>query len=121
MPRKQLGAIDAELLAEVDKRAGWLGQTRRVFIERTLQKRLANPDIKVNDCVTGAGEPVYVNLAERELGTLSEPGDSVTLDATYTADQMDDLAARRVSEISPARSTAQVKRDVQPRPKGGKK
>jgi hypothetical protein len=57
---------------------------------------------------------------EQALGTLSESGDSVTLRATYTASQLDDLAARRVSEISPARSTAQVKRGVQPRPKGGK-
>jgi Arc/MetJ family transcription regulator len=48
MPRKQVGAIDADLLAEVDKRAEWLGQTRRVFIERTLRDRLANPDWKLS-------------------------------------------------------------------------
>jgi Arc/MetJ family transcription regulator len=41
MARKQVGQIDADLLARVDERAAGLGQTRRVFVERALVAALA--------------------------------------------------------------------------------
>lgn len=49
MPRKQVGSIDEALLAAVDERAEFLGQTRRLFIERTLRQRLASSEFKVTE------------------------------------------------------------------------
>lgn len=40
MARKQIGMVDAELVARVDEQAGILGQTRRVFVERALERAL---------------------------------------------------------------------------------
>lgn len=59
MTRKQVGALDSALLAEVDKRAEWLGQTRREFIERALWERLTRPDVKITSSgiVTHDGRP----------------------------------------------------------------
>jgi hypothetical protein len=37
MARKQVGQIDAALLARIDERAAELGQTRRVYVERALE------------------------------------------------------------------------------------
>lgn len=42
--RKQIGMVDAGLLAEVDDRARLLGQTRRVFVERALESALTSND-----------------------------------------------------------------------------
>ena len=39
--RKQVGQIDADLLARVDAEAERLGQTRVVYIERALESRLS--------------------------------------------------------------------------------
>lgn len=41
MGRKQVGQIDEDLLAEVDRRAAVLGQTRRVYLERMIQATFA--------------------------------------------------------------------------------
>ena len=38
--RRQVGRIDAELLTRVDAEAAERGQTRRVFIERALEREL---------------------------------------------------------------------------------
>ena len=62
MSRKQVGSIDGDLLAEVDRRAEFLGQTRRVFIERTLQQRLVNPDWKITEDPSGSVLDYSANL-----------------------------------------------------------
>jgi Arc/MetJ family transcription regulator len=46
---KQVGSIDDDLLAEVDRCAVQLGQTRRVFVERALRERISQLPADVVD------------------------------------------------------------------------
>lgn len=110
MPRKQVGAIDADLLAEVDRRAKWLGQTRRVFIERTLQERLASPDWKL----TGSVNPEA--LKALSVGAPVSAHEPVEVDDDgRVVPYRQHVPGPNVENI---RSSSQSKRDVKPYPKG---
>jgi hypothetical protein len=104
--------IPADLLARVDEAAGDVPRNR--WIRRAIEGALSAPGDSIATTVTGHWCS--------QCGTHDHWGTGWLNGATFfTRAQAEDFAARRVSEISPARSTAQVKRDVQPRTEGLRK
>lgn len=64
MARRQVGMIDGDLLDRVDREAGVLGQTRRVFVERALVAALEGRPLKQKasgEPLRGSGDLVGVN------------------------------------------------------------
>lgn len=61
MARKQMGQFDEALLEALDKRAEFLGVTRRVYVERTLWEALSKPVVRWNGTVSEGGTLPPVN------------------------------------------------------------
>jgi hypothetical protein len=91
MARKQLGMVDDALLDDVDRRALGLGQTRRTFVERALERHIEYVD-EVSQ--THRGVDATVAVAEHRA------------------------ALRPASAITPSNA---AKAGVRPRPRGGRK
>lgn len=91
MARKNLGQLDEGLLQRVDVRARELGQTRRVFTERALEKALS--DGAVRDGARSVAGPVDGPAASSQAS-----GDSTPLpktDAEMAGTPLPRIAKRR--------------------------
>jgi metal-responsive CopG/Arc/MetJ family transcriptional regulator len=64
--RKQLGMVDEGLVDRVDERCQRLGQTRRTFIERALERHIAYVD-EVDERHRGAGDLAHAGNPDEKV------------------------------------------------------